>query len=72
MHKKLTIEDVPCYQCICLAICCRRTLYDVEETCPLLKEFLYTDRDLPYQIKKIRDQTTFAKWTLVLKAMRKI
>jgi hypothetical protein len=64
MAKKITIKDVPCYQCICLAICRNRDITQLEQDCPLIKK--YYDNE-PISIRNI---LAYLKWSLLVKVLK--
>ena len=61
MSKKITIEDVPCYQCICLAVCRNRDITHLEQDCPLIKK--YYNNEPIYNIG-------YLKWSLLVKVLK--
>jgi len=63
--KKVTIEDVPCYECLCLAMCKNKTILILEEECPHIKKYYASSPT------GIVDGIDFRKWTLLLKALYK-
>lgn len=63
MNKKLTIEDVPCHQCICLAMCKNKALYMLEEECVHVEKY--------FGKSSISSTIGFRKWSLLIKALYK-
>lgn len=61
MAKKITIKDVPCYQCICLALCRNRDITHLEQDCPLIKKY--------YKIS-IKNNFLYLKWSLLVKVLK--
>lgn len=60
--RRVKLEDVPCRQCICLAICRRKALMDLEEDCQLVYNFLNRKfTTLPQHYKK---------WALLIKVLK--
>ena len=39
----ITMKDIPCYNCICMAICRQKEFQKVMSECPLVREVLYLD-----------------------------
>jgi len=66
IKKKPTvrIEDVPCYQCICLALCRRRDLLDLEKDCSLINKY-YRARP-----RGISSGVDYKKWALLVKVLK--
>ena len=60
----VNIEDVPCYQCICLALCRRRNIVDLEKDCSLIFKYY---KEAPTGMSSGVD---YKKWSLLVKVLK--
>jgi hypothetical protein len=64
LKKLITIEDVPCYQCICLAVCRHRDLIHLERDCPLIMKYYHK------KSKTGSNGLDYRKWSLLIDVLK--